>query len=366
MNKYYIIPIFVPHKGCPHDCIFCNQKKITGSEKDITSNDVESIIELHLSTISNENAYIEVSFFGGSFTGIPIDMQKELLEVAYTYLKKGLIHNIRLSTRPDYINKDILNHLQNYNVGVIELGVQSLDEDVLKIAERGHSIEDVYYASKVIKEYGFTLGLQMMVGLPGDTLEKDILTAQKIVSLSPDFVRIYPALTIKNTQMEHMYFENKYVPLSIEEATNVCKILYMIFRKADIPIIRLGLQTTEQINTGKDIVAGPFHPAFRELVESSILNDMISYAIKNYYSDCESLDIYISPRNISKLYADKKRIFNNNISKDSIKKIKIRQKDIGDDLVLIFDNGTKQRKMSINNYIKCISERRNYSYFKEI
>lgn len=359
MSKHYIIPIFVPHKGCPHDCIFCNQKKITGleanGEKEITKEDVASTIELHLSTINSADSYIEVSFFGGSFTGIPIDVQKELLSVAYGYLQKGLINNIRLSTRPDYINKDILDHLKSYNVGIIELGVQSLDEEVLKTSERGHSIEDVYYASKIIKEYGFTLGLQMMVGLPDDTLEKDIETAKKIIEISPDFVRIYPALTITNTQMEYMYNENKYTPLSVDEAVNICKQLYIMFVKHNIPIIRLGLQTTEQINLGKDVVAGPFHPAFRELVESAILNDMINYCIDNHYKYSQNIDIYISPKNISRLYADKKRFFIDNINKFSCNNIKVRQKQIGDDIELLFDDGIKERKMSINEYINHIS-----------
>ncbi|MEG0370894.1 MAG: radical SAM protein [Clostridium sp.] len=349
MSKHYIIPIFVPHSGCPHDCIFCNQKKITGQDKTISKKDVESIIDTHLSTINKIGAYIEVSFFGGSFTGIPIDIQSELLSVAYEYLQRGLIDNIRLSTRPDYINKDILEHLQKYKVGIIELGVQSLDETVLKLSERGHSIEDVYYASKLIKEYGFTLGLQMMVGLPGDCLEKDIETAKQIVSLQADFVRIYPALIIKDTYMEYMYASGVYTPLTVNEAVEICKQVYIIFFKAGIPIIRLGLQTTEQINVNKDIVAGPFHPAFRELVESTIFNDMLVHTIENSYKNSHSIEVFISPRNISKLYADKKRIFNDRIRQINGKNIKITQKDIGTSIELLFDDGEKQRKMSINN-----------------
>lgn len=359
MSNHYIIPIFVPHEGCPHDCIFCNQKKITGSDKSIKKEDVVSIVEEYLSTINRENSYIEVSFFGGSFTGIPINYQAELLSVARDYLQMGLIDNIRLSTRPDYINRDILKHLKEYNVGIIELGVQSLDNMVLSVAERGHTEEDVYYASKLIKEYGFTLGLQMMVGLPESTEEKDLETAEKIISQKPDFVRIYPALTIKDTYMEYMYKTKQYNPISIDEACDISKKLYIMFKRSDIPIIRIGLQATEQINLGGDIVAGPFHPAFRELVESSLLNDMIYYTINKYYSDSKNVDIYISPRNISKLYADKKRIFNDCMSKISTISIKVRQRNIGDDLELLFDNGEKQRKISINEYINYVSFRRN-------
>lgn len=163
--KYYIIPIFVPHKGCPHDCIFCNQKRITGHAGDISSDDVYEIIERNLSTIDRNNSYIEVSFFGGSFTAIPIENQNELLKVAKEYLDKGKIDAIRLSTRPDYINDDILINLKKFGVKNIELGAQSMDDDVLKKLCRGHTSQDVEKASKLIKEYGFNLGLQMMVGL---------------------------------------------------------------------------------------------------------------------------------------------------------------------------------------------------------
>jgi radical SAM enzyme (TIGR01210 family) len=271
-RKHYIIPIFVPHKGCPHDCIFCNQKKITGNEKDITSYDVSSTIDDYLTTIDKINSFIEVSFFGGSFTGIPIKKQSELLGAAKNALDDKKINAIRLSTRPDYIDRDILENLKKYNVGIIEIGVQSLDEEVLKISERGHSPEDVYKASKLIREFGFKLGLQMMVGLPCDNIYKDIYTAEKIIDMKPDFVRIYPTLTIKDTYMEQMYRDGIYQPPSIDETVQICKKLYIMFTKSNIRIIRMGLQATDNINIGKDIIAGPFHPAFGEMVESAVLN----------------------------------------------------------------------------------------------
>jgi histone acetyltransferase (RNA polymerase elongator complex component) len=354
-KKYYIIPIFVPHKGCPHDCIFCNQKKITGIEKEVTGQDVQSTIDAYLSTIDREGSHIEISFFGGSFTGIPLDYQNELLEAAKKNYDEGKIDDIRLSTRPDYINHEILKNLKKYGVGIIELGVQSMDFEVLQVAERGHTPEDVIKASKLIKEFGFKLGIQMMVGLPKDNLEKDLYTANEIIKLKPDFIRIYPALVIKDTYMEYMYRTGKYNPLSVDEAVEISKELYKKFTLNEIPIIRLGLQTTEQINLGKDVIAGPFHPSFRELVESCILNEMIGYVIDNYYKYSETINIEISPKDISKLYADKKRFFYNKIKEYKTKNIKIRQNNDIKNMTIRFDDGKNKRNMSIYEYINISS-----------
>lgn len=351
-KKHYIIPIFVSHKGCPHDCVFCNQKKITGMEAEIDGSDVEGIIREHLKTIDRKNAFVEVSFFGGSFTGIPIFQQNELLAVANSALNNGLIDAIRLSTRPDYINEEILLNLKNYNVKIIELGVQSMDDEVLIRSERGHTQEDVVNSSRLIKTYDFQLGLQMMIGLPGDNEEKDMETARKIIKLKPDFVRIYPTLVIRQTNLEEMFIKGQYIPLELEEAVSISKKLYKEFIRNKIDVIRLGLQVTEQINLGKDVVAGPFHPAFRELVESSLFNDMIKYVIFKEFKDSPNIEIWISPKDISKLYADKKRYFNEILKEFNAKNIKIRQsKEIDTDTLAFCDNNCF-RKMSIYDYVK--------------
>lgn len=349
-KSYCIIPIFVPHVGCPHDCIFCNQKKITGIEKEITGIEVRRTIDEYLGTMDRENTYIELSFFGGSFTGIPLDYQTELLIEAKTALDSGKIDNIRLSTRPDYINSLILDNLKRYGVGVIELGVQSMDREVLDIAERGHSPEEVIKSSGLIKDYGIKLGLQMMVGLPGDTLDKDVYTAKEIIKLNPDFVRIYPALVIRNTYMEYMYRQGLYRPLEVEEAVEVCKVLYGLFERSGIPIIRMGLQATEQINTGGDVVAGPFHPAFRELVEASLMNDMLGKLLSDF-DDSDEINVSVNPLDISKLYADKKKIFYDKIRLHSTKRITIKQSKELNRGTLVLDNGKITRKMSINQYV---------------
>ena len=210
-KRHYIIPIFISHIGCPHQCVFCNQDKIAKEvEEEVTDRDVRNTIEEYLNTIDHDKSTIEVSFFGGTFTAIDVNKQKELLSVAKEYKEKGFIDKIRMSTRPDAINKYILSYLKDYKVDIIELGVQSLDDEILKLSGRGHSVKDVEIASKLIKEYGFTLGHQIMPGLPGDNFEKDIETAKKSIEMKPDICRIYPSLVIKDTPMEKMYERGEY------------------------------------------------------------------------------------------------------------------------------------------------------------
>ena len=210
MKKEYIIPIFVPHLGCPNACVFCNQTKISGEQRQVRAKDVKDTIEYYLNNFKTNEREIEVAFFGGSFTGIDVELQKELLEAAYEYIKEGKVNSIRISTRPDYISKDILKMLKKYNVKTIELGVQSANNYILEKAKRGHTFEDVKKASKLINRYGFRLGHQMMVGLPDSTMLDEINTAKALVKLKPKIVRIYPVLVIKGTQLEEDYKNGEY------------------------------------------------------------------------------------------------------------------------------------------------------------
>ncbi|SHK12270.1 elongator complex protein 3 [Tepidibacter formicigenes] len=302
--KTRIIPIFVPHRGCPHDCIFCNQKKITGVGTDITEEEVKNIIESYLKTI-DKNCHIEIAFFGGSFTAIDIEIQKNLLSIAKEYVDKGLVKDIRLSTRPDCINKNILNILKENKVTIIELGVQSMDLKVLDNSIRGHSDLDVVKSSKLIKEYGFKLGLQMMAGLPSDTEEKCIYTAKRFIDLKPDFVRIYPTLVVKDTGLEKLYNEKKYNPFNLEETIQIVKKLLVLFYLNSIKVIRVGLQATEDIALGRDVICGPYHPSLRELIESRIYRDYIEILIKDKNIK-EKIIIYVNKKNISKIVGNKK------------------------------------------------------------
>lgn len=251
MKKQYIIPIFVPHLGCPNDCIFCNQKSISGKTEQVTKEKVKEIIEEHLKFIK-ENAKIEIAFFGESFTAIEEEKQEELLQAAYVYIKEKKAESIRISTRPDYIDKKILKRLKKYKVKTIELGVQSASDYILEKCDRGHNFEDVKRASKLIRFYGFDLGHQMMVGLPESTKTDEINTAKQLIKLKPKMIRIYPVLVIKNTKLEKDYQEGKYNPLTVVQAVEICKELTKLFAKKKIEIIRIGLQPTETISNPEE------------------------------------------------------------------------------------------------------------------
>lgn len=275
MKDHAIIPIFIPHSGCPNDCVFCNQKIITAKSKPVSPEDVKNIIDTHLATIAGRGlSVVEIAFFGGSFTGIPIDMQSDYLKIAKIYKDKKLVDKIHLSTRPDYIDKRILDNLKKYSVDVIELGVQSFDEEVLKFSKRGHSVDAVYKACGLIKEYGFTLGIQLMIGLPKDTEAKSVASAKKAAELKPDLARLYPTVILENTELAFMYQNGCYKALSEKEAVNTCKQMYRILTQAGITVMRVGLKSTDLITNNSDL-GGNYHPAFRQLVEGEIAKEDI-------------------------------------------------------------------------------------------
>ena len=338
MKKQYIIPIFVPHLGCPNDCVFCNQKSISGQTKQVTKEDVKNIIEEHLKYIKKDSK-VEVAFFGGSFTGIEEEKQEELLEAAYEYIKQKKVDSIRISTRPDYINKKILKRLKKYKVKTIELGVQSANDYILKKAGRGHTFEDVVKASKLIRWYGFDLGHQMMVGLPESTTVDEINTAKQLIKLKPKMVRIYPVLVIKNTKLEKDYNEGKYKALTVTQAVEVCKELVRLFVKKHIEVIRIGLQPTDTITNPTDdkseVVAGPFHPAFRQLVESGMWYDVIVEKIKQLNTKVKEVVVTVNPVDVNNVIGQRK---------DNIKNLR----EVYDvDLIVKADEKIKQGKSKI-------------------
>lgn len=310
MRKQYIIPIFVPHLGCPNDCIFCNQKSISGQKKNITKEDTKKTIDYFLKNIKDKDAKKEIAFFGGSFTGIEENIQEELLQIAYEYIKTGEVDSIRISTRPDYINKEILKRLKMYKVKTIELGVQSANDYILGKANRGHTFEDVKKASKLIRWNGFNLGHQMMVGLPESNRIDEINTAKALIKLKPKMIRIYPVLVIKGTRLEKEYNEGIYEPLSIVQAVETCKQLVRMFTNKNIEVIRVGLQNTEEIcnpeEKQSEVVAGPFHPAFRQLVESSMWYDAIVEKIKKLNVKVKEVEVTVNPIDINNVIGHKK------------------------------------------------------------
>lgn len=309
LKKQYIIPIFVPHLGCPNDCTFCNQKSISGQTKEITKLDVKKEIEEYLKSFKEE-AYIEIAFFGGSFTGIPKEKQEELLNVAYKYVKRKKVDSIRVSTRPDYINKDVLKLLKKYGVRTIELGVQSSNDYILNRCKRGHTFADVKKASKLIRFYGFKLGHQMMVGLPESTKLDELNTAKALIKLKPKMVRIYPVLVIKNTKLEQEYRNGEYEPLNLVQAVERCKEIVYLFNKKNVEVIRVGLQNTDVITNPEeeksDVVAGPYHDAFGQLVEDSIWYDSIVDKIKRINVKVKEVQIVVNPADVNNVVGHKR------------------------------------------------------------
>ncbi len=303
MSKtHYIIPVFVPALGCPHRCIFCNQQKITGQAAVPTPIEVEKNIAAYLRTIPAKPHLIkEVAFYGGSFTSIDRNLQQELLTPAYQSLVKGEIDRIRVSARPDAVSEETMAFLTSYGVSTVELGVQSMDDEVLRQAGRGHTRADVLRAAAVVKARGANLGFQMMIGLPGDTWLKDISSASELIGLKPDLVRIYPCLVLKDTGLAELYRQGKYVPLTLDETVELGKKLLVMFTGAGINVIRIGLQPSEQINLNSDVLAGPYHPALRELVETAVARDQLTYLFekKARLRTAHTVKIAVPPEDVS-------------------------------------------------------------------
>ena len=267
--RAYILPVFVPHRGCPHACVFCNQRRISGAAMPARAEDVKKAIQ-EAAAFLPKGGKRQLAFYGGSFTAIPVKEQEALLGAAKEALDRGEIDAVRLSTRPDAIDEAALSRLKAYGVETIELGAQSMDDKVLQFAGRGHTAYDVERASKLIKAAGFRLILQMMTGLPGSSDESDAETARRLIALKPDGVRIYPTVIVRDTALYDMWQEGEYEEHTVEDAVRVCAKIVQLFEQAGIPIIRLGLNPTEELSGGA-AVAGAYHPALGELVKSRIL-----------------------------------------------------------------------------------------------
>jgi histone acetyltransferase (RNA polymerase elongator complex component) len=303
-----IIPIFIPHLGCPHQCVFCNQQKITGVMTTINQSDVYKIITDALLTNSQTN--LEVAFYGGSFTALPTEVQIQLLQPASDMLSSGKINGIRLSTRPDYIDVATIRTLRKMGVSIIELGAQSLDDHVLLQAERGHSYEQIAHAVRLIKSASMECGLQLMVGLPGEDWGSLIRSAQKTVKLQPDFVRIYPTIVIAGTTLASLYAQHSYTPLTLEEAISRAAYLKLFIEYWNgIKIIRTGLQASEFLEQPGVLIAGPYHPSIGEMVEAHIFYLMMRHVLDEY------TDTHVVIRHNSKDHSKIRGIRNSNLKK---------------------------------------------------
>lgn len=277
-SAHRVIPVFLPMLACPHRCIYCDQFVISGQQKLPSLDDVNLLINSYLQTIPPE-CHKRVAFFGGSFTCLPEEIQNRYLDAVQPCLQDGRIEGIQLSTRPDYIDDHILQNLKQKGVTLIELGAQSLDDDILHRSGRGHTVADVERASALIRSHGIDLGLQMMVGLPGDTKEKALRTAERIAGFGASCTRIYPTLVVEGTALADDYRAGRYFPLSLADAVEWCKELYLFFRSAGVTVLRMGLHPTKDLREGARLLAGPFHVSFKELVLTAIWHDRIEAQI---------------------------------------------------------------------------------------
>ena len=305
MKKHANIPIFIPHLGCPNQCVFCNQKTISGvSEFDIAS--VKRDIDSALKTISSDTS-VEIAFFGGSFTGIDISLMIDLLKIAHEYIENGKVESIRCSTRPDYIDKNILEILKKYGVKTIELGLQSSNDDVLTVTKRGHNHLDEINACKMIIDAGFDLVGQMMIGLPNSTLETELKTAEFIVSSGAVAARIYPTVVFKDTELCYMATSDVYTPLTLEDAIErSAKVLEYLLDK-NIQVIRIGLCASENLTDKEKYYDGPNHPALGELVEGRLYFNKIVRLLTNIYiNNDDVVRVTVAKGNLSKAIGQRK------------------------------------------------------------
>ena len=322
--KHVNIPVFIPHLGCPNQCVFCNQRSISGV-REFDADSLSLIIDTALKTIPNEYE-VEIAFFGGSFTGIDRSLMINLLKTAYSYVEDGRVSHIRCSTRPDYINEEVLSILKSYGVKVIELGLQSTSDKVLEATKRGHSYIDEINACRLIVKHGFKLVGQMMIGLPGSTLEDEIKTAEFIINSGASGARIYPTVVFRDTELCEMAKCGEYVPLDVKDAVERTAKVLEIFNSSGIDVIRIGLCASENLTSDDKYYAGPNHPALGELVESELYyNKIISCLDSDIQHTNMILQVSVARGCLSKAIGQKKYNKHRLISKFGLADVKFKE-----------------------------------------
>ena len=340
--KRRIIPVFIPHLGCPNDCVFCNQKRISGTLKPASPEDVTRAISEGLSKIP-AGAEAEAAFYGGSFTAIPAEEQVALLGAALPFLRSGRLSALRLSTRPDCIDGETLERLVSFGVKTVELGVQSMCDDVLLLSGRGHTAKDAETASALIKNAGLKLILQMMTGLPGDTPEKSEYTAKRLASLHPDGVRIYPTVIIRDTALYDMWRAGTYKEHTVEEAARLCARLLDIFEEAEIPVIRLGLNPTDELSGGS-AAGGAYHPAFGELAASERYLARASSELERIRPQGD-VTLIVAPGQVSAMVGQKRKNIIALSEKFGIKKLRVTEGNIEKGKVAVSADSPLQKRI---------------------
>jgi len=356
-----IIAIFIPHAGCPYKCIYCDQNKISGTVNLPTTENIKSIIERNLKTIPKEEVK-EVAFFGGTFTFLPEKLQEDYLDTTFPYIKKGIIKSIRISTHPEAVSIESMKRFKKKGGLLVELGIQSLDKDVLRNIKREVDFKIVKKAVKYIKDAGLKLGVQIMLGLPGDNLEKSSETAKKLIKLKPETVRIYPTLVLKGTQLATRFKKGKYRPLSLGEAVDQAAALSDIFKEKGVKVIRIGLHPSKDLDSKKIVLAGPYHPSFGEMVRSrKMRNKILSIIDDKYIPNRSHIEIH-APKNMFNLISghrksEKKFLenrFNVSILYKESKNNRIKIKDIRKDIALIdpkMPKEAKEKLKRLNYYV---------------
>ncbi|NLB37228.1 MAG: radical SAM protein [Clostridiales bacterium] len=300
--KHTNVALFVPHEGCPNQCSFCNQRSISGSTKRLNVKDIDEAVATALKTQAQGR---EIAFFGGSFTAIEREYMISLLRTAAKYIDNRSFTGIRISTRPDAVDEEICEILKKYKVSAVELGAQSMDDEVLSLNNRGHTAGDVVRASRLLKALGFELGLQMMTGLYGSDDNESIETARKIIELSPDTVRIYPTVVLRGTELARLYESGEYKPQTTEQAVKICSVVLEMFHEANIPVIRLGLHSGGNVMSG--YVAGAFHPSLGELCKGEIYLRRARQALMQAGIEKGKVKLFVKPEAISQMTGQKRR-----------------------------------------------------------
>jgi len=306
-EKPLVIPVFIPHSGCPHQCAFCNQSIITNQKTSLPDKlAVQDAVTLYLQ-YQGHRKHVELAFFGGNFLGLSHENVVRLLNWVQPYVNEKKINGIRFSTRPDTITKASLDLLRPFSISTIELGVQSMNDTVLGISKRGHTSMDTIDAVNLLKKYPYKIGVQVMVGLPGEDETSLLDSTRKTAALGPDFVRIYPLMVLKDSLLAHWYKKGRYQALTLEKSVQLVKKMYLIFKAANVDVIRMGLQASDRLEDGSTIIAGPWHPAFGHLVFAEILYDSACKKIDAVCGRSASEDIILKvhPRSESRLRGDK-------------------------------------------------------------
>ena len=300
MAKRGTIALFIPHMGCPHACSFCDQKSISGEGNPVTPETIRK--ELAQAFSHSQPAQVEIAFFGGSFTCLPKEEMTAFLQEAKPYLDSGQAASLRCSTRPDGITPEILDILSAYGMETVELGAQSLDDNVLRINGRGHTAKDVIRAVSLLKAHGFQVGLQIMTGLPGDSPESLSKTVDTVVSLRPDMLRIYPTVVVRKTALARWMEEGRFTPMGVEEAVKTCAPILRRMEQENIPVIRMGLHAEKSLE--KEMLGGAYHPAFRELCESRLLREDVTPVLLRHAPG--PVTLLVPPQHISRAVGQKR------------------------------------------------------------